>query len=754
MKPLHTLDLTQPLQTIQNGPAHWSAENDFGDRIGFTNFYMEWNGKPLLLVAGEFHPSRTDAAFWEEAILKMKAGGLNTVSFYMIWNHIEQKPGQFDFSGNRDFRTFVKLCAKHGMYVWPRVGPYCNSEAFAGGLPAWLYGQPVRERSNDPGYLFYVGRLFREIGKQFDGLLFKDGGPIVSIQLENEYGHASGNWDAFYHYGAGLVNKGDGGESHLRLLRELAVDAGLIVPFYSCTAWGAAVAPEEDFLLTYAGYTYLGNNGPTPYSTFNIGPKTFDYPFATCELGGGAPAQRAWRPVIPPEGVEVSLFTRVACGCNMTGIYMYHGGTNPASYDRFYAMDGNLTLLSYDFHAPISEYGIRTSAYYQLRPLQQLLIEFGEALCRMVPVWQETYVAPENKDDLRFMARVHDGSGFLFLNNYQDKLNLPDRKDVAIELQLAEETIRIGGVSGFHIAGGAMAVLPFNMRLSGALLKYATAQPLFEIEHEDTSYWFFFAPKGMTPSYVFAPHSFGGISGAEAAETADGICVTPGRTGFDSAFSIDTAQGRVIIVTLDDRQAKRCVKAKIRGAERLLYSEADLVYEEASVKVSAIGDNELAFSIFPAPGESAVGPGGLVRGNKEGLLTTFAVRCEAIELQYDLVRCEDDGALLKVTDAQFQGLSDIFVKVDYQGDCARIFSDGLLIADHLNNGTPWLVGLKSFRQAAASRGLYIRLSPWMSDPGETIFDGTTFIKKDLKVGDPARFESIELIPEYRAVFSL
>ena len=212
-----TLDLSHPRAAGPVGKNSWGGVNPNGDRITVTSQSPEWNGKPFIITAGEMHPSRTDAAAWEESILKMKAGGLNTISAYVLWNHIEQDPGVFDFTGNRDFRRFVLLCQKHGMFVWLRAGPFCNAEVLAGGLPQWLFGQPVEERSNDPGYLFYVGRFYTELGKQLHGLMFKDGGPIIAIQLENEYQHATPYWD-FPYPGAGGGNKGSDGENHMMKL--------------------------------------------------------------------------------------------------------------------------------------------------------------------------------------------------------------------------------------------------------------------------------------------------------------------------------------------------------------------------------------------------------------------------------------------------------------------------------------------------------------------------------------------------------
>jgi len=138
--------------------------------------------------------------------------------------------------------------------------------------------------------LFYVERFYNELGKQFEGLYFKDGGPIISIQLENEYEHAPALWDVFYVYGCELVNKGDGGESHMIKLKELAMKAGMDVPFFTCTGWGSPV-PKGEMLPTYGCYAYLGDGGPSSCSTFCEIKTEFEYPLAFSELGGGAPAQ-------------------------------------------------------------------------------------------------------------------------------------------------------------------------------------------------------------------------------------------------------------------------------------------------------------------------------------------------------------------------------------------------------------------------------------------------------------------------------
>ena len=128
----------------------------------------------------------------------MKAGGLTVIPTYIFWNIHEEKEDIFDWSGDKDLRTFLQLCKKHGMQSIVRVGPFCHGEIRNGGFPDWLFSKPLEVRSNDAKYLFYVDRLYKEIAKQLQGLYYKDGGPVIGIQIENEHQHSAAPWAITY----------------------------------------------------------------------------------------------------------------------------------------------------------------------------------------------------------------------------------------------------------------------------------------------------------------------------------------------------------------------------------------------------------------------------------------------------------------------------------------------------------------------------------------------------------------------------
>ncbi len=142
-----------------------------GHEIEVNSQYLTLDGKPWLPVMGEFHFSRYPEQYWEEELLKMKAGGVQIVATYLFWIHHEEIEGQFDWSGQRDLRRFIQLCQKHGLYVFLRIGPWSHGEARNGGLPDWVVQQGPTRR-NDPAYLAAVSRWYGEIGRQLKGLMW------------------------------------------------------------------------------------------------------------------------------------------------------------------------------------------------------------------------------------------------------------------------------------------------------------------------------------------------------------------------------------------------------------------------------------------------------------------------------------------------------------------------------------------------------------------------------------------------------
>ncbi len=178
----------------------------------YNSDYLTRDGRAWFPVMGEMHFTRYREELWEESLRKMKAGGVNIVSTYMIWIHHEEEEGIFDFSGCRNVRRFVELCGKVGLLVCLRLGPWVHGEVRNGGFPDWVVKkgeEGVELRSNDETYMAYVRRYWSKVSEQVQGLMLKDGGPVMAMQLENEYGHVGGF-------------RGEKGEAHMRALMALA----------------------------------------------------------------------------------------------------------------------------------------------------------------------------------------------------------------------------------------------------------------------------------------------------------------------------------------------------------------------------------------------------------------------------------------------------------------------------------------------------------------------------------------------------
>ncbi|MBV8674316.1 MAG: beta-galactosidase [Acidobacteriaceae bacterium] len=147
------------------------------------------DGKPYQIISGSIHYTRVPREYWRDRLQKSRAMGLNTIETYASWNLHEPKPGVFDFSGQLDISAFIRMAQEEGLNVILRPGPYVCAEWETGGLPAWLFADPmVKVRTQDPRFLAAADRYLQRLGKEVAGLQTSHGGPIIAVQIENEYG--------------------------------------------------------------------------------------------------------------------------------------------------------------------------------------------------------------------------------------------------------------------------------------------------------------------------------------------------------------------------------------------------------------------------------------------------------------------------------------------------------------------------------------------------------------------------------------
>src|SRR5579863_4119206 len=166
-----------------------AAPKPGGHTFGWQGEQFLLDGKPFVIRSGEMHYPRVPRAYWRDRMRKMRAMGLNTLCTYIFWNEHEPSPGKFDFKGNLDIAAFVRTAHEEGLWVIIRPGPYICTEWEWGGFPAWLFATPdMRVRSTDPRFLSAAGEYMKHVGKELAPLQIARGGPIVLVQVENEYG--------------------------------------------------------------------------------------------------------------------------------------------------------------------------------------------------------------------------------------------------------------------------------------------------------------------------------------------------------------------------------------------------------------------------------------------------------------------------------------------------------------------------------------------------------------------------------------
>ncbi|GAA0137672.1 hypothetical protein YSY43_45130 [Paenibacillus sp. YSY-4.3] len=771
------------------------GRNPDGDEISFTNYYMELNGKPYFAICGEFHYSRYPEANWEAEINKMKASGINILATYIFWNHHEEIEGLYDWRGNRNLRKFIELCQRSGLYVILRIGPFCHGEVRNGGLPDWLFGRTFDVRSNDEGYLHYVRRLYAEIGREASGLMFKDGGPVVGIQLENELNAAAAIWEMTAKQGDEYLSggsRGSEGIKHMRQLKELAIEAGLEAPIYTSTGWGGAPVLEDEVLPLYGGYAY------TPWSISARNPLQqptreylFDsyhdggvagefappypkekYPFACCEMGGGMQTWYLSRFQVEPESVSAMSLMKIAGGCNFIGYYMFHGGTNPVGQSG-YLNESTTPRITYDFQAPIGEFGQIRESNHLLRQLHYFLRAFGDRLAPTSTVLPEGAIglAPDNTEILRYALRTDGNSGFVFVNNYQDHVEMKEHRSVQFDIQLREGSIRLPLNNTLTIRKNASFILPFQFDLSGLLLRYATAQPVTVAGSGQRSTYFFAMPEGIDGEFMLAADGIGSVEAdaGTVGREADGsycIVVPHHESAMIRIHRTDGSETRIYAMASDEASMLSEVETGTgRGEDesasvltsaagrRILFSETPLAGTAQGLEFFSYGAHEFSFREYTDERNEqewlADGIDCRISAKREGWFETCHIQIPAKPIKMEVKRIHDHKVLVSLDQRILKDAHDVLLKIDYTGNVGYAFSEGRLFHDHFYNGAPWEMGLSRFQEAIQGGEIVLETTPLRKGVMNVAQDAAMAVEQ-LFVGEQiAEFHEVSAEPVYR-----
>ncbi|MBP8824594.1 MAG: beta-galactosidase [Flavobacteriales bacterium] len=324
-------------------PAHTFTTNNGGFQL---------DGKPFQLIGAEMHPARIPREYWRHRIQMAKAMGCNTISSYVFWNYLEPVEGQFDFrTENRDIAAFVRLCAEEGMWVLLRPGPYVCAEWDLGGLPPWLLADPgIKLRCMDERYMEAVEHYITAFAKEIVPLQVTHGGPVLMLQVENEYGSYGND------------------RTYMQTLRELWERNGIDIPFY--TADGATHYMLEAGSLAGA---VIGLDSGSNAEDFAVAKEHAEgMPIFSSETYPGWLTHWGEKWARPDTaGLAKQVRFLLESGHSFC-FYVLHGGTNFGFTAG--ANAGNPTqyqpdVTSYDYDAPISEQGLPTPKYFMLRKL-------------------------------------------------------------------------------------------------------------------------------------------------------------------------------------------------------------------------------------------------------------------------------------------------------------------------------------------------------------------------------------------------
>lgn len=630
-----------------------TATNPSGVSINVDSYGFIIGGKRVVPVMGEIHYSRVPQQDWQREIRKMRAGGITILSTYVFWIHHEATEGVWNWTGNRNLHAFLNICKEEQMPVVLRIGPFCHGEVIQGGIPTWLVKKAQENpkdyklRSEAQGFIDATQRLYSNIYAQTSDMLWKHGGPIIGIQIENE---CRGPW----HY-------------YMRL-KDMAVSIGFDVPFYTRTGWPKLNGKEEfgKLLPLYGDYadgfwdrklTDMPGDYPMAFimkdnrmssviatetfsanelkeSSAQAAPSTLSYPYLTCELGGGMmPAYHRRINMSGNEAFPLAI-CKLGSGSNLPGYYMYHGGTNP-TVDEVYSYSkseyetmgetqlttvtnyNDMPYMSYDFQAPLGEMGQPlTTAFHQTRWLHQFLADWGEELATM----------PAEIISEKQAKRGY----FEFYNDYVRIIN----------------------------EQGKAYVRPIKMPFHGHIIT-ATAQPFCKIGNT----LYLIPIKGMNTTLTLDDKNYSPKPN-KALKIADINIILLSEDKARRAYKIDDT----------------LVYAKHDGG--ILYKDGNRIIEEFwseyatqpnALKVSIATNNQNEAKLRTIP----------MGAQRVASMPTNADFNDATMWTINI-----DSAAIKENSVN---VDNLFLSIEYAGDCARIYADGKLIEDNFWNGKPMLV---------------------------------------------------------------
>lgn len=741
-----TFHITLPVPPLPSMiPAMGNATSPAGDTITFDSQSLMINDQGIILTMGECQFSRQpDVSEWRANLLTMKAGGLNTVGTYVFWIHHEEINGTWRFDDFRDLRTFVQIAGEVGLQVFVRAGPWAHGECRNGGFPDWLQHSGIPLRSTDPRFVSLVTELYSQIHTQLDGYYYSQGGPVVGIQIDNEY---SGSWE------------------YLDTLKNVSIQQGINVPFYTRTGWPplnpAPPLPPRNysFLLPFFGGYADGfwdrTIGPVDSYlsafVFNL-MQDPGYPTLSVELGGGMTSSYHRRILMFPDDMGALGTVALGSGTNSLGYYIYHGGTHPIGQlstlqeSQLSGYPNDLAMRDYSFYAPISEFGNIRGHYHLLRRLHLLVDSWSSTLARMPVTFPDT--VPSSYTDtstLRWTIRSNGTSGFIFVNQYQRHTVMSNVTNVKFNLTLSNgNTFTVPQVSSPNITvpAGKYFVWPFNLPIdNGNLnLRYATAMPLSKLRNADGSIVMVLGNTATITSEMVIEATNGGTvtivacTGAICTPQADGSLlihtISTGNNYFLQVQSSVPSSPVVSFVLFDEPTSIQLYTGTMNNSPCWVLADGPVLFDPAApsaFRIRTENSDGISFAVYPAY-DSITYNGQIYHGTPDGIFMRYTVSVPSpqVSVSYTLVQPagpprtvplgpagvaeapDADGSTVVYANASIYNLTFTLtnssantlppnilprVIVNYTGDCARIYYNQTILHDNFYNGDLLQYGL-------------------------------------------------------------
>ena len=335
------------LPAFSSAPAQKTTSSPHTFAVSGSQFLFD--GKPYQVISGEMHYPRVPRAYWRDRFRKARAMGLNTITTYVFWNVHEPRPGTYDFSGQNDVAEYIREAQQEGLNVILRPGPYVCAEWDLGGYPFWLLkDRSMVLRSSDAKYLAEMNRWFARLGKEISPLLLRNGGPIIAIQVENEYGSFGDDHAYMEAVKKSLEQNGMAADVLYTADGVEQIPRGSLPELPAVINFGSGEAKK-----TFAALKSVRPNGPFMSGEYWAG--WFDH---------WGEKHHTTDPV--REAAELEWMLRNGYSVSM---YMFHGGTSfgwmngANSNGKNYEPD----TTSYDYDAPLDESGQPTKKFYAMR---------------------------------------------------------------------------------------------------------------------------------------------------------------------------------------------------------------------------------------------------------------------------------------------------------------------------------------------------------------------------------------------------